>query len=379
MLNIEIKKNDIIEKLSNIQSIVDKKSIATILNNIFLYTDNDDLYLEATDLEIHYKTKIKSIIKEHGEITINAKKFYELIREFPCEDIFLQENENLWIRITDGNNLDFKIGGLPTDDYPRFKELEKNNSIRIDSNILGEMIEKTIISVSLDETKYNLIGLLFEYEKKDEKNIIRMVGSDSHKLSFVEKYLDELDKNKFYENMSFIIPKKGAQEIKKITEKNNQVMFGVDGKFCFVDTEDEILSIRLVDAKFPNYKSIIPENRETIVKFDKNSMINSLKRVSIIMMDSNLKSILLSIKNNNLEIETIEKEFGEAREKIEAEYMGNDITIGLNTKLLISLLSVMKSQKIEMTINGKKSPILISGNDDKGFLGLVMPLTNLEG
>jgi len=96
------------------------------------------------------------------------------------------------------------------------------------------------------------------------------------------------------------------------------------------------------------------------------------------MMDSNLKSILLSIKNNNLEIETIEKEFGEAREKIEAEYMGNDITIGLNTKLLVSLLSVMKSQKIEMTINGKKSPILISGNDDKGFLGLVMPLTNLE-
>ncbi|MEF3168626.1 MAG: DNA polymerase III subunit beta [Deltaproteobacteria bacterium] len=379
MLNIEIKKNDIIEKLANIQSIVDKKSIATILNNIFLYTNNDNLYLEVTDLEINYRTKIKSIIKEHGEITINAKKIYELIREFPCEDIFLQENENLWIRITDGNNLDFKIGGLPPDDYPRFKELKKNNSIRIDSNILNEMIEKTIISVSLDETKYNLIGLLFEYEKKDEKNIIRMVGSDGHKLSLVEKYLDELDKNDFYENISFIIPKKGAQEIKKITEKNNKVMFGVDGKFCFVDTEDETLSIRLVDSKFPNYKSIIPKNRETIVKFDKNSMINSLKRVSIVMMDSSLKSVLLRIKNNNMEIETIEKEFGEAREKIEVDYMGNDIIIGLNTKLLISLLSVMKSQEVEMTINGKNSPILLSGKDDKGFLGLVMPLTNLEG
>lgn len=374
MLNIEIKKKDIFEKLATVQSIVDKKAITTILNNILLYTDNDNLYLEATDLEINYKTKIQCIIKDHGEITINARKFYELIREFPKEDIFIQENENLWIRITDGEDLDYKIGGLPSDDFPRFKALEKKNSIKIDSNILSKMIEKTITSVSLDESRYNLTGLLFENEKKDEKNIIRMVGSDGNKLSLVEKYLDKDD---FLEKNSFIIPKKGAHEIRKIIEKNNEVIFGIDGKFCFVETNDEILSMRLIEAKFPNYKSIIPKNRQTIVKFDKNSMINSLKRISIVMMDSNY--VAISFKNNNMIIETLEKEFGEAREKIKVNFTGNEIDINVNAKLLLSLLSVMESQEIEMIINGKKTPILLSGDDDNGFIGLVMPLINSEG
>lgn len=375
MFDIEIKKTDIIKPLSFIQSIVDKKALMTITNNVFLSAENNNLYIEATDLEISYNTKIPCLVKTSGALTINAKKIYELIKEFPFEDILIQEQDNLWVKIGNGNNIEFKLGSLPIDDFPRFKTLNTTNSIKINSKILQEMIEKTIYSTSTDETKYNLCGILFEKEKINENTTIRMVSSDGHRLNLIEKTIET---NLNDEKMSFIIPRKGSNEIKNLTEKSDEIILGQDGKFCFAITERDFLSIRLIDAKFPNYKAILPTEKNKIICFDKNNVLSSLKRISILLSDTDSKGVKFIIRNNEMEIESLEKEFGDAKEIIPLEYNGEDIVLALNVKYIFNILSILKSQLIEMTIKNSSSPIIIKGNEDEGFTGLIMPLTNYD-
>ncbi|NIA11656.1 MAG: hypothetical protein GWP10_18530 [Nitrospiraceae bacterium] len=99
MLRFSVKKKDFLNPLSKVQTIVDKKSTMTIINNVLIYSDETYLFIEATDLEISYRNKIPCSIIEEGAITVNARKLYEIVKEFPSENIDFEEDQNSRLRI----------------------------------------------------------------------------------------------------------------------------------------------------------------------------------------------------------------------------------------------------------------------------------------
>ncbi|MGB9712374.1 MAG: DNA polymerase III subunit beta [Dissulfurimicrobium sp.] len=373
MLKLIVKKNNLLNPLYNTQSIVDKKTTMNIINNVLIYSKNNELFIEATDLELSYKNKILCSVIEEGSITVNAKKFYEIVKEFPDEEINIEELPNLWLKISSLDKIEYKIAGLPAEDFPKFKYINTENSITIETSLLKEMIEKTIFSTSLDDKKINLSGIYLEQFKQNNKNILRMVSSDGHRLSLIDKYIDDdVDLNI---ESGIIIPRKGAQEIKKITENHNTISLGIDEKFCFVKADNEYLAIRLIDAKFPNYKSIIPQQNINTIIIDKDYFFNVLKRVIILSSDSEFNAVKFSVYNSKMKIESIVKEIGEVYEFLDIEYNNEPFEIALNAKFLMTLLMVMKSKKIKLIINTPESPCIIKGDDDEGFLSLIMPMS----
>lgn len=373
MLCLDVKKNDLLFPLYNLQSIVDKKTTMNILNNVLLYSNDQELFIEATDMEISYKNKILCNIKDQGAITINAKKFYEIVKEFPTDEISIEELPNLWLKIATPDKIEYKIAGLPPEDFPRFKYINNENYIEIDPSLLRDMIEKTIFSTSSDDKKPNLSGIFLEQLKQDEKYFIRMVSSDGHRLNLVEKLIDG---NLLNTGEGVIIPRKGAQEIKKLAENNEKILLGIDNKLCFIKADSEYLTIRLVDAKFPNYKTIIPEIKNKVLVLDKNYFLSALKRVTILASDSEFNAIKLFVQNSKMKIESMIKEIGEVYEFLDINYSGDPFEIAINAKFIINILLVMKSKNITITINNPDSPCIITGDKkDEGFLGLIMPMS----
>jgi len=375
MIKFSVKKTDFLIPLSNIQTIIDKKSTMTIINNILIYTKEDSLFIEATDLEVSYKSKIPSSIIEQGAITINARKFYEIVKEFPSETIYFEEDENSWLKIRADGKTEYKIGGLSPDNFPRFKHIDSKNIIDLEVPIIKEMIEKTIFSSSYDDRKYSLSGIFFEEEHNQKGSKIRMVSSDGHRLSLMEKYIPEKGLNL---ESGIIIPRKGAQEIRKIIEGHERMLWGIDNNFCFVICGNDILVIRIIDGKFPDYRNIIPESKNRYLIFDRLEMFNALKRISILSSDTTFRGVKAKIEPKLIEIESLYKEIGEAKEVINIDYNADPFEIAFNAKYFMDALYVMDSNKIELTVNNTESPCLIRGNKDIGFLALIMPMNLVE-
>ncbi|NPA95293.1 MAG: DNA polymerase III subunit beta [Thermodesulfobacteria bacterium] len=375
MLKIKAQKENLISALSKALPIVDKKTIMTIINNVLLYTAEDQLVVEATDLEISFRTIIPSEVIDSGSITINARKLYEIIKEINEPSIILEELDNHWLRIPIGDKAEYTIAGLAPDEFPKFRDFPNKEPFVIPGKVLKELIERTIFSVSYDDRKYALSGILLEIEKSQDGQgtTIRMVSSDGHRLNLAEHTLESSYDEE--EKFSVIILRKGANELKKLSDAREEILLNADEKFLYVKSDNDQLVIRLIEGAFPDYTAIIPKEKNRSFYFNKKDVLAALKRISIVIQDPSFKGIKASISPNMMKLESLDKKIGQAEEKLEISYSGEPFELAFNARYLIEVLQVMKSDTVEMTFNDEDSPIIVEGEDDKGFTALIMPMS----
>ncbi len=204
-MELTIQKQSLFDGLQMVQGIIEKRSSMPILSNVLIETDGDGIQLIATDLQVGIRLKCPATIINEGGISILARKFFEIIREFPDEEIYikLKENNKLFISCQGSQ---FTISGLPAVDYPPLPDIDLNQTITLDGSLLRDMIQKTIISVSMDEGRYNLSGIYFEYINKEGKNILRMVSTDGHRLTLMDKEIQPLGEGVFSKGV--LLPQK---------------------------------------------------------------------------------------------------------------------------------------------------------------------------
>ncbi len=376
MLKLTAEKEKLISALSKALPIVDKKTIMTIINNVLLYTKDGKLVIEATDLEISFRTIIPAHVEEEGSLTINARKLYEIVKEISESKIVLEELENYWLKIPVGDKAEYTIAGLAPDEFPKFRQFPQKEPISIPGKTIKDLVERTIFSVSYDDSKYALSGILMQIERPEEQAnmTIRMVSSDGHRLNLAEATLEE-EGPEGLEPLSVIILRKGANELKKLADLNEELSFTADEKFLYVKTETDQLVIRLIEGTFPDYRAIIPEERNRSILFNRKNVLSTLKRISIVIQDPTFKGIKVSVSPNMMKMESLDKKIGQAEEKVEIGYSGEPFEMAFNARYLIEVLQVMNSETVELSFNDEDSPIVVEGEDDKGFVALIMPMS----
>ena len=371
-MEFSIEKEIFLKGLSRIQGIVEKRNTIPILSNVLIESNSEGIFLTATDLEVGMKAFYKANILKPGKITISAKKLYEITKELPDKEIVFRSKDNSWVELKCGKSI-FNIVGLAADEFPYFPEPENDRFLKINSNLIKEMIDKTYFSISTDETKYNLNGIFFKSDDsdKDEKNL-SLIATDGHRLSMIRKpimnhQIKELEKG-------IIFPKKGISELKKITEDGEgDIQLGFMDNNAVIKKGLTFIIMRLVDGEFPDYKRVVPQNNDLVITINKDLFYHSLKRISIL---SNEKSrvIKITIKNNLLELSSSNPEFGEAREELDIEYDGPELTIGYNARYIMDVLQSQESEKIQLHIKDHLSPGLIKSFDNNDYLAVIMPM-----
>lgn len=361
-----IQKNIFLKALTKVQGIIEKKHTLPILANVLIEAKNNIITFVATDLEIGIKVNYKAEIIEEGKVTLSAKKLFEIIKELPDKNINFVSKNNFWVEIKCGKSL-FNLVGLSPDEFPKFPELNDEINV-INKNVMSEMIDKTIFSISNDETKFNLTGI---YIKFIENKLI-FVSTDGHRLSLIEKDIKQNLNKKFEEG--FILPKKGIIELKKILDDvENELEVGISDNNFTVKNENIILIMRMVDGDFPDYKRVIPDEVNNFAVIDNNLFLHSLKRISVLSNEKS-KGIKINLNKDVMILTSSNPDLGDAKEEIDINYSGNEISIGFNAKYIIDILQVIEDENVILSLKDNISPGKINPENSEEYTTVIMPM-----
>ena len=372
-MEIKIDRDILLKGISRIQGILEKRSHMPILSTVLLTAKENDLEISATDLEISFQDSYPVETVKSGSVTISGKKLLDITRETDSKKIYILEKDNNWVYISD-NNAHYNLSCLPVDEFPILTEPEGTVMIEIDSKILTEMINKTIYSITMEEAGFKLSGVFMEKINKDGEDFLRMVATDGHRLSLIDKKIPDIQKIEIKNGV--MIPKKGLVELNKLALEDGKILVGLKQNNFVAKKDKALIVIRLLDTKFPDYKNVIPterEDKENIITINKRHLLEAMRRMMIIRSDQ-YQGVKMTIGADYLEMVSINPDLGNVEEKIEIKYEGEQIEIGFNPKYFIDTLQPMDSDIIFLDIKDQTSPCLITGEGDDGFLGLIMPI-----
>ncbi|MBI5235488.1 MAG: DNA polymerase III subunit beta [Deltaproteobacteria bacterium] len=365
-MKLQIKKSDFVRLLQRIQGIVATRNTMPILANVLLDCSKTRLTAIATDLEVFIKDSIEADISEEGAITINAKKLFDMIKELPMETISVASHDDK-VLIKSGKSR-VNLLGLPAKDFPPFPTIDETKLSAFDKDILKEMIDKTAFAVSTDETRYNINGFLLE---KDDKGMLRMVATDGHRLALVEKK----DSTAFLgdEKKGVLLPKKGVNEIRRLLDEEGEFNIHVTQKNATIKKDAAMINTRLLEGEFPDYKKVIPKDNDKEIIVNRDSLLSSLKRVSIISSDK-IRGVKFAFKKNVLTISSSSQELGDATDEVDIDYNGEDIEIAFNARYFIDALEAITEENARIKLKDQLSPGIIRPAIADGDVYVVMPM-----
>lgn len=373
-MNFNIEKREFLRGLSLVQGIAGRKTTLPILSHILLTWENNSLFLTATDLETGIREELAASVHEPGKTSVSAKKIYEIVRELPDQPITIQKKENHWITLRCGKST-FNLAGLDPDEYPSLPAFQETNFSRISTLVLRDMIEKTVYAASSEESRYHLNGLLFLHTKQSGKEVLRMVATDGHRLSLIDR---EGQKIRGIEK-GLIVPKKGILEVRKIMGDRNgeqEMEIYFDQTHGFFKLGKSMMVVRLIDGEFPEYEQVIPKENEKRLTVDKEKILACLRRVST-MASERAEGIKLALKPNFLEVSSYHQDFGDAREEMEVGYEGPTLDIGFNARYLMEAFNVIDGEQAVVELKDEGSPGIVRPSATSEFstqFSIVMPL-----
>ena len=365
------KKGDLLPVLSKVQGLTGRRTNLAITTHILVKTDKKGLSISATDLETGFEGFYPADIEKEGIIAINARKFYEIVKDFPSEDVFLNEVENHWIEI--GNQkVEYHIVGLNPDDFPEIPKIEDVEFFEIDSMSLAKMIECAgIVSGTTDDKRAHIIGVYAERIEEKKNKLFRFVSTDGSRLSKVDTVFDK-DAN-LPSGESVMIPKKGLIEVGKFLDDEGTVKIGFKENNFIVQKDSETLIILLLEGDFPEYGDIIVKKGGNSITFDRQLFLMMLKRMSILSSED-YKGVIFNFEKNQLVITSTNPDIGESKEDMDIEYSGDAITVMFNPKFFIETLNVIDDDNVIVNIVDEEKPCLIEGQKDKTYLSVIMPM-----
>jgi len=369
-MEIKLDKEELHKAVSKVQSIIEKRSNMPILSMILISASGSEISLSATDLEISFQQKIPAQVVAPGNITIPGRKLFEILKESRNPTIHLREKENNWIFVSDGQ-AKFNLASLSADEYPVFLEPEGVDMLEVDGAVLKEMINKTIYAVTLEEAGFKLSGIYTEKVVQEEKAFFRMVSTDGHRLSLIDKEVKDIDKLKL--DGGVMIPKKGMSELSKLAGEGGSVLLGFRQNNCVAKKENSIIVIRLLETKFPDYHTVIPKKAKAVVSVGRQALLDGMKKMSILASET-YRGVKITLDKGYLELVSINPDLGDAQERLDVDFKGEGLEAGFNSRYFIDALQCMESDMIELGLIDSSSPCMIRGKNDPGFLGLIMPM-----
>ncbi|HET8539806.1 MAG TPA: DNA polymerase III subunit beta [Anaeromyxobacter sp.] len=374
-MELKIATSELSKALGRSQGIVEKKSTMPILSHVLLEAKKAQLVVSATDLDLAVSSEHEKgceILKE-GSVAVSARHLYEIVRALPEQQVALKKAHNNYLEVRSGPS-EFRIVGLPAEDFPALPRFEKVPFADVDPAELLDMIERTFFAVSTDETRYNLNGVYFE----PSAEALRLVATDGHRLSLVERKMGAT----FGLKRGVILPKKGLQELRKLLseatesgEEKPETKLGFVENSAIVRRPGVVLSMRLIEGLFPDYRQVIPKQGEKVVKLGRERLQETLRRVSLLSTDK-AHAVKLELGKGTLKVLSQNPDLGEAKEEVPVEYAGDALKIGFNARYLLDVLQVLKSKDVALELADDLSPGVVRGADeaDAGFTSVVMPM-----
>ena len=347
------------------QEIIATKNSISILSNVLLDAQNGSLTIKATDIKVNFETKIPVDIVENGTTTIYCDKFMSILSSLPQGEIEFEQND-IKIHIRPATKkAKFQLKSITSDKFPEFSDPSDLYFFDVPVKEFKEMINQTVFSVSDDETRYFMNGVLME--KKDAK--LNFIATDGRRLAFISKSFGI----SLPDFKSVIIPPKILNIIYRRASDEGPISIAVGDKKIYFRFSNYEFSSVLIEGQFPNYSRVIPESQAFSFEVDTKELLEGLKRVGL-LVEQKSRRIFLSVAPGTLTISSQETEIGTAKEEIPCQYAGNEVTFALNYLYLEEPIKVIGSERIKMEFTEAMKAVTLKAMPEKDFFHIVMPM-----
>lgn len=360
-MKFKVEKTNLVNAIQTVQNVITTKSALPILSNILMDVQDGTLKLTATDLDIGITCVIPVDIQEPGAITIPAKRFSDIVKEFPLDLISITTKKNNQITI-DSEMCQFKIMGLAKEEFPKLPEFKDRQVVKIDQGMFKQMLSLTSFAVSLDETRYVLNGILF----KINQGVLTLVSTDGKRLAVAEKKLAvESDVD-----LSIIVPLKTIQELNRNLKGSGELSLVVSSNQALFDLGGVGIVSRLIEGEFPDYKQVVPAASDNKMRVARNQLLLAVKRAAL-LATPDYQAVKLEVFKNKLVISKSTPDVGEFHEELGVEYQGRELVIGFNPVYLIDILKNLNDEIVNLELVDGEKPGVIRVS---GYVYIVLPM-----
>jgi DNA polymerase III subunit beta len=339
------------------------------LSGVRLATTDSGLELAATDTEIALRSSLEANVEQPGVVLLPARLLVDILRALEGETVLLEQRPEQGGVTVSSERATFSLRTLLADDFPRLPESPDGAGVELPARAVAATIERVAKAASRDETRPVLTGILVSVDDQG----LRMVATDSYRLSVKETPLDEADQQPFEAN----VPARALQELSRVASEtdaetiaiaahDNQVVFGV---------ERMTLSSRLIDGQFPNYRQLVPETYEHELRVSRDELLSVVRRISILAQRT--APLRMRFERGQVTISAQTPDVGEASESVPVNYEGEALEIGFNPQFLQDGLDSVHSDELVIKLISPLRPGLLeaAGDDGQGtFLYLIMPV-----
>lgn len=358
----------LLKQLQQISGVTSSSTVLPILENFLFVISKNKLTVMATDLETYMKVEIDADASDQGKICIPAKILLDTLKNIPDQPLTFTVDDGYSIEIT-SNSGRYKVMGENPDNFPKEPDHSDSDIFKLPSRLLLRAINKSLFAISTDDLRPAMNGVYLEMEDDG----LLFVATDAHKL-VKYKRTDVGTKS----TNSVILPKKPLNILKTIlSDTQDEITAGYNEKHFYIDNNVISMSFRLIDARFPDYRVVIPKDNPYKLIVDRQSFQGALRRVSI-YSNKSTNQVVLTISGSELQLHSQDIDFShESSERMPCQYDGEDMQIAFNAKSLIDMLAVTETEEVILELSSPtKAGILkpFENEQDEDLLMLLMPL-----
>lgn len=371
-MKFSIDRSALLRSLGHVQSAVERRNTIPILANVLLKAQGNSLSLSTTDMDLEINETVAATVTDAGEATAPAQTLYDIVRKLP-DDANIQletSTSNALMTVTAGRS-QFKLGCLPTADFPQLSADDMEISFEIPAAELRSLIDKTRFAISTEETRYYLNGIYIHAIQVDNVWLLRSVATDGHRLARFEMPLPDGAQ----QMPGVIIPRKTVLELRKLVdEAADTITISLSETKIRFSFDHIVLTSKLIDGTFPDYERVIPANNDKIVEISPKALASAVDRVSTISTEKT-RAIKLQINGKTMTLTANSPDSGSASEELEVMFEDqNGIEIGFNSRYLLDIAQQIEGEGVRLSMADGSTATIIQDLGDQSSLYVLMPM-----
>jgi DNA polymerase-3 subunit beta len=344
---------------------VSTRSAIQTLSGVLLRAGDGQVELQATDMELGIRVSVPAQVEREGEAVVPGRLLLDVVRSLPKDELSLEYRSSQQdVEVVSGT-AKFHLRTLPLEDFPKLPQ-PNGSTMRVPSRAFVETINRVARAASRDETRPHLTGVLVSASG----NELRMVATDSYRLSVKETSLDQPLDGELEAN----VPARTLQELGRVagTETEGEIEIAALENQVVFRVGDTILSSRLVEGRFPNYRQLLPETFEHELRLSTAELLEVVRRISLLAQKN--APLRLAFTEGALEVSAQTPDVGEASESLPVPFKGEPLEIGFNPEFFRDGLESAESEELLLKLISPLRPGLVQSGDAGGFTYLVMPI-----
>ena len=363
-----VSSSSLLKHLQQISGVINANTVLPILEDFLFEIQDKKLNVVATDLETVMRVQMDVESKANGKVCIPAKILMDSLKNIADQPLTFNIDKNFAVEITSDNGK-YKVMGENPDNFPKEPAADDTTGFEMTSSGLLTAINKTLFAVSNDDLRPAMTGVFFELSKDG----VQFVATDAHRLVKYKRTDAKASKTD-----SFIVPKKPLNLLKNaLPDNDDAITVSYNSNHLFVNHGSTQMICRLIDARFPDYKVVIPADNPYRLIVNKSDFQNALRRVNV-FSNKSTNQVALSITGSELQMAAQDIDFSfEGNERMNCQYDGEDLQIAFNAKFLIEMLSAADTEDVKMELSTPTKAGLIKPTEQaegEDLLMLVMPL-----